>query len=55
MFWTKNHKIASSTFKEPFFQFGTQMSWNNDVINVLNNLARKDHGKKVPKFEPDLL
>ena len=42
MFWTKNHKIASSTFEGPYFQFETQMSSNNDVINILNILARKE-------------
>ena len=38
-FLSKNHKIASSTFKEPRFQLETNMSSNNDVINVLNILA----------------
>ena len=42
MFWTKNHKIASPTLKEPLLSIWDQMSSNNDVVNVLNVLARKE-------------
>ena len=31
------------------------MASNNDVIDVLNILARKESWKKVPKIESDLL
>ena len=55
MFWPKNHTIASSTFKEPYFQFETQMSSNNDVTNVLNILECKESWQKVLKIESDLL
>ena len=37
-----NHKIASSASKEPVSQFEAQISLNNDVINVLNILERKE-------------
>ena len=36
MFWPEKYKIASSIFKEPSGQVETQMSSNNEVMNVLN-------------------
>ena len=45
MFWAKNNKIASSTFKEPLFSIWDPNVFNKDVINVLNILARKESRK----------
>ena len=41
-FEAKIIKLLLLPSKSPYFQFETQMASNNDVINVLNILARKE-------------